>query len=357
MKRPVGIAEAAFWLYPDSVHRFDERRDEFRPYGFTCEVWEAVTMSRPDRHDEIEINFIDQGTLTYLLGGHRLKIEPQTFTVFWAAVPHQIVDSSDVTFYYVVTIPFGGFLRWGLPSEMLNALVTGHVLTEKNDGRVLDDGLVFRQWSRDLDNPDTTPPGIDEIVQLELKARMLRLARSVAAGASAAATNPRESNERPANLQKAELMAAFIARNYASKIQIRDIAASVGLHPDYAATLFRKTFGTTLNSLLTTHRIADAQRQLLTAGDRIVDIAYGAGFDSLSRFNRAFKEVTGMTPREYRKGHGSVPAIQTGDATPDAGPASEAPGADVQGSSAQPLDPDDTGGRDPKDAGRSRSRL
>jgi AraC family transcriptional regulator, melibiose operon regulatory protein len=355
MKRPLDLAPDSFYLYPDVMHRFDERRVEFKPYGFTCEVWEAVAMSRPDRHDEIEINFVDQGTLTYLLGGHRVTIAPQTFTVFWAAVPHQIVDSSGVTFYYVVTIPFGGFLRWGLPSEMLNSLVTGHVLTEKNEGRVLDDGLVFRQWSQDLDDPERTPPGIDEIVQLELKARMLRLARSVAAGANAATTNPRESNERPVNLQKAEMMAAFIARNYTSRIQIKDIAASVGLHPDYAATLFRKTFDTTLNSLLTTHRIADAQRQLLTAEDRIVDIAYGAGFDSLSRFNRAFKEVTGMTPREYRKGHGTVPAIQTGNAAVETGRVNGAPDADVQRSGAQSAALCPPGQRRTKD-GRIRSR-
>jgi AraC-like DNA-binding protein len=103
-------------------------------------------------------------------------------------------------------------------------------------------------------------------------------------------------------------MACFIARNYTSRIQIKDVAECVRLHPDYAATLFRKTFGTTLNSLITRHRIAHAQRRLITTNERIVNIAHDSGFDSLSRFNRAFKEIARVTPREYRKtmGQGSI---------------------------------------------------
>jgi AraC-like DNA-binding protein len=33
---------------------------------------------------------------------------------------------------------------------------------------------------------------------------------------------------------------------------------------------------------------------------RISDIAYDLGYDSLTTFNRAFKEETGKSPSEYR---------------------------------------------------------
>ena len=73
------------------------------------------------------------------------------------------------------------------------------------------------------------------------------------------------------------------------------------MHPDYASTLFRKTFCTTFTNQITRHRVAEAQRQLITTDEQILTIAYNAGFDSVSRFNRAFKETTGMTPRTYRQ--------------------------------------------------------
>ena len=39
----------------------------------------------------------------------------------------------------------------------------------------------------------------------------------------------------------------------------------------------------------------------LPEDERVLDIAHDSGFDSLSRFNRAFKEIAGLTPRQYRK--------------------------------------------------------
>lgn len=286
--------------YPEVMLHFDAQRPEFAPYGFTCEVWEPKPMPRPDRHDEIEINFLDQGTLTYLIGGSRITVEAGVLTLFWAAVPHQIIQFHDVTHYHVITIPFGRFLQWGLPENLQSQLIVGSVLSGDDDkATACRDRLLFAQWHNDLaDNPDDS----QEIVLLELKARLLRLARSHRRRPAVPVTSDDQkvSGGSP-NLEKAELMACYIARNFKSRLPIKDIAASVDLHPDYAATLFRKTFGTTLNTLTTRHRVAEAQRLLVTSTEQIVNIALASGFDSLSRFNRAFKQTTGMTPRAFRK--------------------------------------------------------
>ena len=48
------------------------------------------------------------------------------------------------------------------------------------------------------------------------------------------------------------------------------------------------------------------ERRVLRETDRqIADIASAVGYESQGKFTRAFKEESGMTPREYRK-------IQTG---------------------------------------------
>jgi len=263
-------------------------------------------MLRPDRHDEIEINFLDRGTLTYLMGGARVTVEPRRVTAFWAAVPHQIVAFDKVNFYYVVTVPFGWVLQWGLPEHLMSALTQGQIVADAQPGRAVLDRRLFQQWHNDVERGSDN--GRD-IVALELRARLLRLAHSVTAQDSTAAASVEAATLRQqTNLEKAEAMACFVARNYTSRIQVKDIAGCVGLHPDYAATLFRKTFGTTLNVLITRHRVAHAQRQLVTSGERIVNIAQDSGFDSLSRFNRAFKQLAGMTPRQYRQTLGQSPA-------------------------------------------------
>lgn len=282
------------------MQHFDTQRPEFAPYGFTCELWEPVPMPRPDRHDEIEINFLDSGSLTYLIGGNRITVDAHTLTLFWAAVPHQIVEFRDVTHYYVITIPFGWFLQWGLPESLQTQLILGNVLSGDCDSTTATrDKFLFQQWYSDVSND---AENTREFVLLELKARLLRLARSYSKNPvlSSDARDASLKNSSP-NLAKAELMACHIARNFKSRLQIKDIAECVDLHPDYASTLFRKTFGLTLNGLITRHRVAEAQRLLISSNDQIIDIAFAAGFDSLSRFNRAFKEVTSMTPRGFRK--------------------------------------------------------
>lgn len=256
-------------------------------------------MPRPDRHDEIEVNFLDQGTLTYLIGGQRIVVHARQVTAFWAAVPHQIIAFDNVNYYYVVTVPFGWVLQWGLPENLLTSLTQGRIVADTNPARSALDCQLFEHWHEDM---ASRPEDHREIVVLELHARLLRLADSAARDAHSAVTSGVHTVSRQqTNLDKAEAMACFVARNYTSRIQVKDIATCVDLHPDYAATLFRKTFGTTLNALITRHRVAHAQRQLITTAEQVVNIAHDSGFDSLSRFNRAFKEIAGVTPRQYRK--------------------------------------------------------
>jgi AraC-like DNA-binding protein len=261
-------------------------------------------MPRPDRHDEIELNFLDRGTLTYLMGGQRVTVKARRLTAFWAAVPHQIIGFKDLNYYYVVTIPFGWVLQWGLPEHLLAALTQGQIVADTNSARTDLDRRLFKQWQEDIEE---RADHCRDIVVLELKARLLRLANAVQQqNGAAVAFDDVGATRQQTNLEKAESMACFVARNYTSRIHVKDIAACVGLHPDYAATLFRKTFGTTLNVLITRHRIAHAQRQLVTTNERIVNIAHDSGFDSLSRFNRAFRQLAGVTPRDYRKSLGQT---------------------------------------------------
>ncbi|TWT54846.1 Melibiose operon regulatory protein [Rubripirellula amarantea] len=297
---PNTIENEANLYYPEAMLHFDTDRPEFSPYGFTCEVWEPKRMQRPDRHDEIEINFLAEGSLTYLIGGSRVTVEPRTVTLFWAAVPHQIVEFRDVTHYYVITVPFGRFLQWGLPEKLQTQLIIGNVIAADTDETVSHvDETLFQQWHRDLRSGTDE---LKEIVLLELKARLLRLARAHhPRRAISVLDDEQKLNRASPNLEKAELMACYIARHYRSRLPIKEIAESVNLHPDYAANLFRRTFGTTLNTLITRHRIAEAQRLLITSDEQIVNVAFDSGFDSLSRFNRAFKELTGTTPRSFRK--------------------------------------------------------
>jgi AraC-like DNA-binding protein len=48
-------------------------------------------------------------------------------------------------------------------------------------------------------------------------------------------------------------------------------------------------------------RIGEARRRLETGREPLVDIALDVGFADQAQFTRAFRRVTGATPRAYRQ--------------------------------------------------------
>jgi AraC-like DNA-binding protein len=279
---------------------FEESRPDLEPYGFTCEIWEPQPMHRADRHNELELNLLDAGSLTYLLGGRRVTLHPRRLSAFWAATPHQLLASQDVTFYYVVTVPLAWVLGWGLPEPLVERLLSGALVEEPDAKASSLDRARFAQWHEDLSSGQD---GRDEVVLLELKARLLRLA-AAARGSSRRGSAPRALASAGAFAPTSvERMATFIARHYQDPIGLEDVAREVQLHPDYAAALFRKAFGVTPTRFMLQHRVSHAQRMLVTSDIKVLEVALEAGFGSLSRFNAAFRQLCGCAPRQYRAMH------------------------------------------------------
>src|SRR5436853_7664461 len=90
------LVSGEFLQYPQVMKSFDVTRPDFAPYGLTCERWTSVPMERPDRHNEIELNLLLNGSLTYLFGGDRVTIRAGSLSAFWAAIPHQVLGPRSV---------------------------------------------------------------------------------------------------------------------------------------------------------------------------------------------------------------------------------------------------------------------
>jgi AraC-like DNA-binding protein len=64
--------------------------------------------------------------------------------------------------------------------------------------------------------------------------------------------------------------------------------------------LFKKRTGVTFTEYLTRVRIERVKELLVNPNLRISEIAFQAGFQSLTHFNRVFLKLTGQSPTEYR---------------------------------------------------------
>ena len=279
--------------------QFDPNRPDFSPYGFTCVRWNPSPMRRPDHHNEIELNMLGSGWVTYLLGGRKVRIEAGHLSVFWAAIPHQVIDFGSETEYFVATIPFAWFLQCRLPENLKRPILRGEVVGDPKADRAHNDCALFGQWEKDLKDHQE---GAREIVMLEIEARLRRLSAAIPA-AHARKARSQNLTLYSGGLNKVEQMACLIAQRYTEQLTVAEIGQAVALHPNYAMSLFKKAFGTTLIDYLTHHRVSHAQGLLATTDEKIVEVAFSSGFNSISRFNEAFRRACGCSPRDYRKQH------------------------------------------------------
>ena len=87
-------------------------------------------------------------------------------------------------------------------------------------------------------------------------------------------------------------------------LTIRSLAERLGAQEHKVRQLINAQLGfKNFNAFLNRFRVEAAEKQLADPAKAhlgVAEIADGVGYRSLATFNRAFKEVTGRTPTEYR---------------------------------------------------------
>lgn len=92
----------------------------------------------------------------------------------------------------------------------------------------------------------------------------------------------------------------FISDNFRREIPLEEVAGEAAMTVPAFCRYFKKVTGKTFVTYLTNFRVVYACRLLADEHSTIMEVAYDAGFNSVSQFNRAFKKHTGRTPTEYR---------------------------------------------------------
>ena len=78
------------------------------------------------------------------------------------------------------------------------------------------------------------------------------------------------------------------------------VSEALFLDKCYISRLFSSKLGTTYTDFINSQRTTKACELLVSTDRQITDIAFECGFRNQSTFNRVFREMTGMSPREYR---------------------------------------------------------
>ncbi|MDT0452363.1 AraC family transcriptional regulator [Streptomyces hesseae] len=90
-------------------------------------------------------------------------------------------------------------------------------------------------------------------------------------------------------------------RAYAEPLDVPALARIAHVSEAHFSRTFRATFGETPHRYLQRRRVERAMFLLRESGRSVTDICFEVGFGSPGTFSRTFRDIVGMSPREYRK--------------------------------------------------------
>ncbi len=97
-----------------------------------------------------------------------------------------------------------------------------------------------------------------------------------------------------------ETILQYVDGHFCEEISRNDLVNLVYISPDYCSRLFKKETGRTLAQYVLEKRVEKAKK-LLVCEIPIKTVALQVGYSNFSYFSKGFKEITGITPMEFRE--------------------------------------------------------
>lgn len=267
----------------------------------TWPVWalyekDRIRAEEPHQHDCMEIMYIEKGAGCCIMNQIRYPVLRGDFFIFRPGDVHEFIPASPISYYNLL------FSDELFTPEEKGIIETHPLLMQWRTGKAPNRGKINVQLSQAAKVEAMFSELAEECKyrkpesNLLRKALFFRLIFFVLRGSTVSPPIAGNKHE-----QQLSLLFDFIARNYAKKLSIADLAKAAGVSPNYFNELLQKTIGQNITEYLLRYRVEQAKIALENPENTISWIACCSGFYDASHFIRVFKQITGMTPGEYRK--------------------------------------------------------
>jgi AraC-like DNA-binding protein len=93
----------------------------------------------------------------------------------------------------------------------------------------------------------------------------------------------------------------YIDEKFHSPLSLTVVAGVAGMEPTYFSSYFHRKVGVRLTDWIWRVRVSAAMRILAASDQSISATAYSVGFADVRTFERAFKRIAQITPREFKR--------------------------------------------------------
>lgn len=234
-------------------------------------------------HKELEVMHVLEGkTIAYADSNSYVLHAGDTFVAF----PNQVHYYKHKHPGSFIVLIFSANILFGCSNLISQSIPDTNLITAK-DAPALSD--LFRQ-TRDTNTPyrDLMLNGYINIIMGQMLPHLTL------------STNSSENNSALYNIVK------FCSRNFKDDITLDTLAKELHLSKYYISHLINQRLGQNFNEYLNNIRISEACLLLKETDSKIADISENVGFGALRSFNRAFKNIMGISPTLYREQNTSL---------------------------------------------------
>lgn len=104
----------------------------------------------------------------------------------------------------------------------------------------------------------------------------------------------------PSQVRLAKSVRTYVCDHMSEHFTIEELSRKFQVSPTQLKKSFRNVYGNSVYAYFRTQKMLSAARLLRDTDRTILDIAGEYGYDNGSKFAKAFREVMGMTPRDFR---------------------------------------------------------
>jgi AraC-like DNA-binding protein len=285
--RPVPRPDRQFYAASSAFGRFGIR-------WFDTQIMEA-----PHAHGHIELNWLTAGTVAYLFDGRPVRIPCERLIMFWAGVSHQAVGldpgPTGECRQCNVYLPLDSFLYMPKLGSLTETMMGGGVIALSPDTI---GAATLQRWYQDYRSGDAERTDIlkSEIATMLRRAAVTGWDEIMPPWIEKVSASPRSGSP----LRYVVAMLRHIIEHLSEPLTATDVAAVVGLHPNYAINLFSSAMHVPMHKFVLRMRLIKARAMLFEGNLSIENVAFHSGFASLSQFYVHFRKAYGLTPRQMR---------------------------------------------------------
>ena len=235
----------------------------------------------PHLHSQIELIYVISGSGEMTVEGQTHTLMPGEAALCWPNRVHSYAALPCGSLYYMGIFDPAQLGRVGEEFSRVDCLSPF-----LSADRVHAD--VKMAMERLTDDGDMSPP-------------LKRAYATIAAGRliESMDTAPRRASDAPDALHN---VLAYIDENLSGDISLDGMAHALYMNKYYISKLFSRHMGCNLHAYMNALRVNRAQGLLDDVAIGLEEIMTRCGYTSERTFYRAFKEHTGLTPKQYREG-------------------------------------------------------